>query len=151
LGQRRKKLLAATILSLAPLLISSPALAKPMKLTAKMVAYNLMKHASKDATYEQNQEVVILQTIGPKQKYVKVVFSSFGTTQIDPKYFNGTLPLDVEVFRDHSCDEIAPAFAAQTGLEQIAGTYLLTDAFKNNPPPRLKNLVCYDAIYRKKK
>lgn len=138
-------LLAAAILALTPL-----SLAKTLKFTGKMVAYDVMKHASKDATFSQNQEVVILETTRPKQKYVKVVFSSFGTTQIDPKYFDGTLPLDVDVFRDRSCDEIAPTFASEASLNQIAKTYLLTDAFKQHPPARIRNLDCYAAIYRKR-
>ena len=111
-----------------------------------------MKHASKAATIVQNEEVVVLETDSPKQKdkYVKVVFSSFGTTQVDQKYFDGTLMLVVDVFRDHSCDEKAPRFVSQVSLEQIGGTYLLTDAFKSSPPSKLKTLVCYVAIFKKK-
>jgi hypothetical protein len=124
--------------------------AKNTKVSGKMVAYDLMKHSSKSASATQNQEVVVLET-GGKQKYAKVMFSSFGTTQIDPTYFDGTQPLEADVFRDHSCDEKAPAFVNQVSLEQIGGTYLLTDAFKNQPPARIKNLECYVAIYKKKK
>ena len=127
-------------------------LAKTQKLNGKIVAYDLTKHESKAATLQQNEEVVVLETDSQKQKdkYVKVVFSSFGTTQIEPKYFDGTLTLAVDVFRDHSCDEHQPRFVGQVSLEQIAGTYLLTDAFKNSPPGRIKTLDCYVAIYRKK-
>ena len=101
----------------------------------------------------QNQEVVILETNSQraKDKYAKVMFSSFGTTQIEQKYFDGTQPLDVQVFRDHSCDEHAPRFVSEVSLEQIAGTYLLTDAFRTAPPAKIKTLVCYVAIYQKKK
>ena len=98
----------------------------------------------------QNQEIVVLETSGEKDKYVKVIFSSFDTRQIDPKYFDGTLPLEVGVVRDHSCDERTPVFVPQASLEQIAGTYLLTDAFKNHPPASIKTLKCYAAIYKKK-
>jgi len=127
-------------------------LAKTQKLNGRIVGYDLMKHASKAASIVQNEEVVVLETDGQKQrdKYVKVVFSSFGTTQIDQKYFDGTLTLAVDVFRDHSCDEKAPRFVSQVSLEQIGGTYLLTDAFKSSPPIRLKTLDCYVAIFKKK-
>lgn len=130
---------------------TSFSLAKNTKLTGKIVGYDVMHHTSKSASVVQNQEVVILETANPKQKYVKVMFSSFGTTQIDPKYFDGAEPLTTDVFRDHSCDEKVPAFVSQVTLEQIAGTYLLTDAFKSQPPGRIKTLKCYVAIYKKKK
>ena len=110
-----------------------------------------MKHSSKSASDMQNEEVVVLESSGQKQKYIKVTFSSFGTTQIDPKYFDGTQPLEANVLRDHTCDEKAPTFVTQVSLEQIGGTYLLTDAFKNQPPGRIKTLECYVAIYKKKK
>lgn len=124
--------------------------AKPQKLAGKMVAYDLMKHNMKPSSYEQNQESIVLETPSEKRKYVKVTFSSFGTTQIEEKYFEGTLPLEVEVFRDHSCDEKAPTFVSQVSLEKITGTYLLTDAFKTQPPAKIKMLECYVAVYRKK-
>ena len=115
-----------------------------------MVAYDLMKHNMKPASAVQNEEVIVLETPSEKRKYVKVMFSSFGTTQIEQKYFDGSQPLEVEVFRDHSCDEKTPTFVSQVSLEQIAGTYHLTDAFKTQPPARIKMLECYVAIYRKK-
>ena len=119
-------------------------------MAGKIVAYDLMRHNSKAATFMQNQEIVVLETSGEKEKYIKVIFSSSDTSQIDPKYFDGTLPLEVEVLRDHSCDQRSPVFVTQTSLEQIAGTYLLTDAFKNHPPASIKTLKCYAAIYKKK-
>ena len=125
------------------------AAAKTSKLTAKIVGYDLMRHASKAASHTQNQEIVILETTGAKDRYVKVLFSSFGTSQIDSKYFDGTMPMEVEVFRDHSCDESAPTFVSQASPNQIAGSYLLTDAFKSHPPAKIKTLACYVAIYRK--
>ena len=125
--------------------------AKTTKMTGTIVGYDVMHHTSKSASVVQNQEIVVLETANPKEKYVKVMFSSFGTTQIEPKYFDGTAPLTVDVFRDHSCDENAPAFVSQVTLEQIARTYLLTDAFKAQPPGRIKTLKCYVAIYKKKK
>jgi hypothetical protein len=148
LPRKRKALLAAV----AILALNLVSLAKTHKLNGKIVAYDVMKHASKDATFRQNQEAVVLETDSPKQrdKYVKVVFTSFGTTQIEQKYFDGTLPLKVDVFRDHSCDEKEPVFVSQVSFEHIAGTYLLTDAFKNHPPVKIKNLECYAAIYKKK-
>src|SRR5215471_20009708 len=126
-------------------------LAKNTKLTGKLVAYDFMKHSAKSASLVQNEEVVVLETPSEKQKYVKLMFSSAGTTQIDPKYFDGTQPLEADVFRDHTCDEKAPTFVTQVSLEQIGGTYLLTDAFKNQPPARIKTLECYVAIYKTKK
>jgi 4-hydroxy-3-methylbut-2-enyl diphosphate reductase IspH len=125
--------------------------AKTAKISGKIVAYDVMKHSSKSASDMQNQEVVVLESSGQKQKYVKVMFSSFGTTQIDPKYFDGTQPLEANVLRDHTCDEKAPTFVTQVSLEQIGGTYLLTDAFKSQPPGRIKTLECYVAIYKKNK
>jgi len=125
--------------------------AKTKKLTGKMVAYDFMKHSAKPASLIQNEEVVVLETPNEKQKYVKLVFSSSGTTQIDPQYFDGSQPLAADVFRDKTCDEKAPTFVSQVSMEQIAGTYLLTDAYKNHPPSRIKNLECYAVIYKKKK
>jgi len=138
------------LLSLAVFAFALVSLAKTAHLSGKMVAYDLMRHASKSATFQQNQEVVILETTGQKEAYVKVVFSSFGTTQIDPKYFDGTLPLEADVLRDHSCDESAPRFVAQATLENIAGRYLLTDAYKSHAPDKIKRMKCYAAIYKKK-
>ena len=118
-----------------------------------MVAYDPMLHLAKSASAVQNQEVVVLETNSPKpkDKYVKVMISSFGTTQIEQKYFDGTLPFEADVFRDRSCDEGRPKFVTQVSLEQIAGTYLLTDAFKTQPPGKIKNLGCYVVIEKKKK
>ena len=125
--------------------------AKNKTLTGKIVAYDFMKHSAKTSSMVQNEEVVILETPNQKQKYVKVMFSSSGTTQIDPKYFDGTQPVETGVFRDKTCDEKSPTFVPQVSMEQIAGTYLLTDAYKTHPPSRIKNLECYDAIYKTKK
>jgi hypothetical protein len=147
LPRLRKALLAAVALIALGIVCEG----RTSKFTGKIVAYDVMRHAAKDATFQQNQEVVVLETSGAKQKYVKVVFSSYGTTQIDQKYFDGTLPLEVDALRDHSCDERAPRFVTQASVEQIAGTYLLTDGFKDHPPARIKTLECYDAIYKKKK
>lgn len=146
--RRRTKALLTTAAILAFAIVCS---AKTAKISGKIVAYDVMKHASKSSSILQNQEVVVLETGGPKPKYAKVMFSSPGTTQIDPKYFDGTQPLEANVFRDHSCDEKAPMFVTQVSLEQIGGTYLLTDAFKNQPPARIKTLECYVAIYKTKK
>lgn len=143
----KKALLTAVIV----VALTTASLAKTTKLSGKLVGYDVMHHTSKSASVVQNQEVVVLETANPKEKYLKVMFSSFGTTQIEEKYFDGTLPLTVDVFRDHSCDEKAPTFASQVTLEQIAQTYLLTDAFKSQPPGRIKTLKCYVAIYKKKK
>jgi hypothetical protein len=127
-------------------------LAKTAQLTGRIVAYDLMRHNAKSAAAMQNQEVVILETDSQKRKnkYVKVMFSSFGTTQIDQKYFDGALPLTVTVFRDHSCDDSFPSFVSQVSVEQIGGTYLLTDAFKTSPPARMKTVECYVVIQKKK-
>lgn len=126
------------------------AFAKTQKLSGKIVAYDLLKHNAKNTSAMQNQEVIVLETPSQKQKYAKVMFSSFGTTQIEQRYFDGTQPLSVDVFRDKSCDEKIPTFVNQVSLEQMAGTYLLTDAFKTSPPGRIKNLECYVAIQKKK-
>ena len=125
--------------------------AKNPTLNGKMVAYDLMRHAAKDAGGQQNEEVIVLQLSGPKPKLVKVVYSSSDTTQIDPKYFDGSAAFDVQVFRDKSCDESAPRFVSQVQVEKMGGTYLLTDAFKSQSPGRIKSLPCYVAIARKKK
>ena len=145
---RQRKLLL-TALAIAALGLVS--FAKTMKLTGKVVAYDVTQHSSKNASALQNQETVVLETTNPKEKYVKVVYSSFGTTQIEPKYFDGTLPLTVDVFREHTCDESAPRLVRDVSVEQMGGTYLLTDAFKTQPPGRIKTLKCYVAIYKKKK
>ena len=144
----RKK---ALLIAVAMLSLAIVCFAKTKKLTGKMVAYDFMKHSAKSASLIQNEEVVVLETPNEKQKYVKLVFSSSGTTQIDPQYFDGSQPLAADVFRDKTCDEKAPTFVSQVSMEQIAGTYLLTDAYKNHPPSRIKNLECYAVIYKKKK
>ena len=143
---RQEKILLTAVAIIAVGLGSS---AKDSKLTGKIVAYDVMKHASKATSGAQNQEVVVLETGGQKPKFVKVMFSTFGTTQIEEKDFEGAQPLTVDVFRDHSCDEDAPKFVTQVSLQQIAGTYLLTGAFKTSPP-KIKTLDCYVAIYKKK-
>jgi hypothetical protein len=133
------------------LTLSLVSFAKTQKLNGKIVAYDPIKNAAKAASFVQNEEVIVMEAPSQKQKYVKVMFSSFGTTQIKPQYFDGTQPLAVEVLRDKSCDEPTPRFVSQVTLEEVSGTYLLTDAFKSTPPGRIKNLECYVAIYKKQK
>ena len=142
----------AVLIALSIAALALVCLAKTHKLNGKMVAYDLTKHESKLATKQQNEEVIVLETDSPKpkDKYVKVVFSSSDTTQIEQKFFDGSVSLAVDVFRDHSCDEHQPRFVSQVSLEQIGGTYLLTDAFKSSPPGRIKTLDCYVAIVKKK-
>lgn len=129
------------------------ATAKTSKLAGKIVAYDLERHTSKSANLQQNEEIVILDTNRPKPKgkYVKVTFSSSSTTQIDAKYFAGTELLTTDVFRDRSCDEKLPRLVREVSVEQMGGTYLLTDAYKASPPGKIKALECYVAIQRKKK
>lgn len=141
----------ALLTGFAMIMVVTISFGRSAKFTGKIVGYDFMHHASKSASDVQNEEIVVLETPNQKQKYVKVVFSSLGTTQIEPKYFDGTLPLEVNVLRDKTCDEKAPTFVPQVSMEQIAGTYLLTDAFKSHPPSRIKNLDCYAVIYKKKK
>jgi hypothetical protein len=123
--------------------------AKVPTLTGKMVAYDPLLHAAKDATFVANKEIVILEVAGQKTRYVKVVFVGFGTTQIDPKYFDGSLPLSVKAIRDHACEDTSPKLVPQLGPDQATGTYLLTDAFKNSPPGKIKKIECYDATGKK--
>ena len=92
----RKKILLTTV---AILTLALVCLAKTKKLSGKMVAYDFMKHSAKSASLVQNEEVVVLETPNEKQKYVKLVFSSSGTTQIDPQYFDGSQPLAADVLR----------------------------------------------------
>ncbi len=143
-----------TLLTVAAIVACGlPTFAKTTKLTGKIVAYDLLKHTAKSANLQLNQEVVILETNSAKKKhkYVKVVFSSSGATQLESKYFDGTEPLTTDVFRDHSCDESAPRFVREVSLQQMGGTYLLTDPYKASPPGRIKTLECYAAIHKKKK
>jgi hypothetical protein len=123
--------------------------AKTPTLTGKIVAYDPLLHAAKAGSFVANKEVVILEVPASKAKYVKVMFVSFGTTQIEQKYFDGTLPLAVHAIRDHSCDERSPTTVTQLSSDQRSGIYLLTDAFKNSPPSNLKKLECYDATEKK--
>ena len=118
-------------------------------LSGKMVAYDPLSQAAKVASFVANKEVVILETPGQKSKFVKVVFVSYGTTQLDGKYFDGTLPLTVKALRDRSCDETNPKMVTQVSLNQGSGTYLLTEAFRNSPPAKIKKLQCYDATEKK--
>lgn len=144
---RQKRIFLTATLILALALVSQ---AKTQKLTGKIVAYDLLKHNAKNTAALQNQEVIVMEVPTLKQKFAKVTFSSFGTTQIDLKYFDGSQPMTVEVLRDKSCDEKLPTFVNQVSLEQMAGTYLLTEAFKSTPPGRIKSLECYAAIQKKK-
>lgn len=140
----------AVWVAVAVVLLVTMGYAKKSKLAGKIVAYDVMQHASKNTAEMQNQEVVILETAEPKRRYVKVMVSSFGTTQIEQKYFDGTLSVELDVLRDRSCDEKSPTLVPQVELHQIAGTYLLTDSFKTSPPGRIKSLECYVAIYKTK-
>jgi hypothetical protein len=124
-------------------------LAKTPSLSGRMVAFDPLLHASKVGSFVANKEAVILEVPGSKTKYLKVMFVSFGTTQIDGKYFDGTLPLAVKALRNRTCDERDPKFVTQVSPSQSSGTYLLTDAFKNSPPQTIKNLECYDATEKK--
>ena len=123
--------------------------AKTPKFTGKMVAYDPLLHASKPSTMQSNKEVIILETPNRKKKYVKIVFVSFGTKQVDEKYFDGSTLMTVEALRDEECDQNLPRFIMQVSLDQASGSYLLTDAFKASPPPHLKKLECYDATGKK--
>jgi len=143
--ERNKAFLTGVVIAALVLACS----AKTSSLSGKMVAYDLLSHAAKVASFVANKEVVILETPGQKTKYVKVVFVSYGTTQIDWKYFDGTLPVTVKALRDRACDEKDPKIVSQYGLNQTSGTYLLTDAFKASPPQKIKSLECYDAAEKK--
>jgi len=124
-------------------------IAKTPVLTGKMVAYDPLLHASKPSTMQPNKEVIVLETSGHKTKYVKLVFVSFGTKQVDEKFFDGTTPMSVPALRNQECDEGSPRFVTQVSLGQKSGSYLLTDAFNAAPPPHLKKLECYDATGKK--
>lgn len=141
----KKNLLGSIALATLALACS----AKTPTLTGKMVAYDPLLHAGKVASNLANREEVILETPGHKTKYVKLVFVSVGTAQVEEKYFTGTTPLTVKALRDRTCDEGTPRFVKQVGLDQRSGTYLLTDAFKNSPPARIKTLECYEATRKK--
>ena len=123
--------------------------AKTPVVTGKMVAYDPFLHEAKDASFVANKEIVILEVPGQKTRYVKVVFVGFGTTQIDKKYFDGTVPLAVQALRDRTCDAGAPKLITQVSLDQAPGSFLLTDAFKGSPPLQIKKLECYDATGKK--
>lgn len=157
LGQSKTPMMARSIKAMltvtAIVAFGTVCFAKTQKLAGKIVGYDLMKHTAKSANLQQNEEVVVLETNSTKAKtkYVKVVFSSSSTTQIEPKFFDGTQPLTTEVFRDHSCDEKSPRFVHEVSPQQMGGTYFLTDPYKTSPPGRIKTLECYVAIERKKK
>ena len=123
--------------------------AKTPTLTGKMVAYDPLLHAAKVATFVANKEEVILEIPGPKIKFVKVVVVGYGTTQIDPKYFDGTIPFAVQALRDRTCDEKSPKFVTQLGTDQKTGIYLKTEAYKNAATPTIKTLECYEATGKK--
>jgi hypothetical protein len=122
--------------------------AKTPTVSGKIVAYDPLLHASKNTTLVANHETIIVEAPGLKAKYVKVMFSSVGTTQVEDKFFDGSTPITVQALRDHSCDERAPKLVQQVGLEQKSGTYVLTGAFKS-APPKIKLLQCYEAIAKK--
>jgi len=123
--------------------------AKTPQLTGKIVAYDVLAHAGKVASFVENKEIVVLEAPTHKAKYVKLVVHGYGTVQIGPKYFGGDEALTVRAERDKTCDETSPTIRAQIANPKT-GTYLLTDAYKSTPPPKLKNLECYVAIAQKK-
>ncbi len=130
------------------MLLGLACFAKTLTLSGKMVAYNPMQHAAKDASFQANKETVILEIKEKKTKYVKVLFIGFGTTQIESQFFDGATPLTVKALRDKTCEERLPNLVDEVGLQQRAGSYLLTDAFKKSPP-KIKNLECYYAMGKK--
>jgi hypothetical protein len=138
-----------TGVAVAALCLSCFAKGKTPTVTGMMVAYDPLLHAAKDASFVANKEVVILEATGLKVKYVKVVFVGYGTTQVEQKYFDGSTPVSARALRDRTCDEKDPRMVPQMELHQGAGTYLLTDAFKASPPPKIRNLECYAATEKK--
>ena len=124
-------------------------LAKTPTLTGRMIAYDPLLHAAKIASNMPSREEIILETPGHKTKYVKLILVSVGANQLGAKYFDGATPITVQALRDRDCDEGTPRFVKQVGLDQRAGTYVLTDAFKNSPPGRIKTLECYEATRKK--
>ncbi len=142
----QRKVFLHTVVILA---FSVTGFGKTPTLTGKIVAYDPLLHAAKVASFEANKEVVILEMPERKAKFVKVVFVSFGTTQIDKKYFDGTIPLVVHALRDRVCDEHSPPMVAELSMDQRSGTYLQTEAFKKTPPLKIKTLECYDAVEKK--
>ena len=135
--------------SIAVVALGVTGFAKTPTLTGKMVAYDPLQHAAKVATFVANKEEVILEIAGPKTKFVKVVVVGYGTTQIDQKYFDGTIPFAVQALRDRTCDEKSPKLVAELGTDQKSGIYLKTEAYKNTPTPNLKTLECYAATGKK--
>jgi hypothetical protein len=123
--------------------------AKTPQLTGKIVAYDVLAHAGKAGTFAENKEIVILEAPSHKAKYIKVVVQGYGTVQIDPKYFAGDTALTLRADRDKTCDEFSPLIQAEVANPKT-GTYLLTDAYKSSPPPKIKNIECYVAIAQKK-
>jgi hypothetical protein len=144
---KKRKSALLTVVAVATL--GPTCFAKAPTLTGRIVAYDPLLHAAKAASVTANKEVVILEAPGRKAKFVKVVFVSFGTTQVEEKYLDGSIPLSVQALRDKSCDESFPRIAAQVSLNQASGTYLLTPAFKNTPSPKIKSIECYDATKKK--
>ncbi len=136
-------------LGVAIAILNLACFAKTPTLTGKVVAYDPLLHAAKDASFMANKEAIIMAATAPKVKYVKIVFVGFGTTQLDPKYFDGSQPLTVKALRDRTCDESSPNMVTQVSVEERSGSYLLTDAFKNSPAPKIKNLECYEATPKK--
>jgi hypothetical protein len=135
--------------SVAIAALSTTCSAKTPTLTGKIVAYDPILHGGKSATYGSNREELILETPEKKNRYIKVVFVGFGTTQVDEKYFNGAESLKVKALRDKTCDDTYPKIVTQVGLDQKTGTFVLTDAYKSSPPARIKTLECYEATEKK--
>jgi hypothetical protein len=92
----------------------------------KIVAYDVLAHAGKVASFVENKEIVVLEAPTHKAKYVKPS-CTHSTVQIGPKYFGGDEALTVRAERFKTCDETSPTIRAQIAK---TGTYLLTDAYK---------------------
>ena len=125
-------------------------LAKTPSFSGKIVAYDLIAHNAKAGGFVENREVVILDVPTEKKKYVKIMFQGYGTQQVEEKYFAGDAALTVRAFRDKACDEKSPSIVKEMSADQKTGMYVLSDAYKTSPPPKLKNLECYVALPQKK-
>ena len=141
-------------------MLSARSEAQTRKFTGQVFAYDLLAHAFKVASFAENRELVIFR-LRHRQAFVKLLFESFGQTQLDPKYLDGSTTIAVRVTRDPSCDEDSPKFFAEgeslippgtipddektpssheTKIEQ---KYRVTDAFSDQSIPKIAHLDCY--------
>jgi hypothetical protein len=125
--------------------------AQARHLRGTIIAYDPAYHTLKQSSFVKNREVVIAETRpeGKKKSFVKLVFESFGPTQVNQDVLEGLKAYDVRVVRDTSCDEAHPRLVNKFDLNQGSGIFLINSSHVIGPLPQIENLLCFRVIQAK--